>query len=107
MCIMLCKCTSKSQICYFVSLRKYLTSLCLFPQQCLPTTGPPAPPPLTDVQDAVPWPAPPPPIQLLLLCVLQAPVVENHTHHALGAQQGTAHRSEGAWAFGNQFLRLG
>lgn len=50
---------------------------------------------LTDVQDAVPRPAPPPAVQLLLLHVLQAPVVENHTHYTLRPQGGAAHRSEG------------
>ena len=39
-------------------------------------------------------------VQLLLLSVLQAPVVENHTHHALWAQEGAA-------AFGNQLPPLG
>ena len=67
----------------------------------------PGPSPFTIVQDAVSWLAPPPPIQLLLLHVPQAPVVENHPHHTLGAQEGTAHRSEGAWAPGNQFPQLG
>ena len=47
-----------------------------------------------------PRPAPPPAVQLLLLSVLQAPVVENHTHHALWAQEGAA-------AFGNQLPPLG
>lgn len=74
-----------------------------------PESGPEVsgPSPFTDVQDAVPWPAPPPPIQLLLLCVLQASVMENHTYHTLWAQKSMAHRSEGAWAFGNQFPQLG
>lgn len=38
---------------------------------------------LTNVQDAVPRPAPPPALQLLVLCVLQPAVVENHTDDAL------------------------
>lgn len=60
----------------------------------------PGPSPFTYVQDAVPRPAPPPPVQLLLLHVLQAPVVENHMHHVLWAQ-------DGARAFGNQLPPLG
>lgn len=39
---------------------------------------------LTDVQDPVPGPAPAPSLQLLVLCVLQPAVVENHTDDALG-----------------------
>lgn len=39
---------------------------------------------LTDVQDAVPGPAPPPALQLLVLRVLQPAVVENHADDALG-----------------------
>lgn len=60
----------------------------------------PGPSPGTYVQDAIPRPVPPTPVQLLLLAVLQAPVVENHSHHALWAQ-------EGAGAFGSQLPPLG
>lgn len=47
---------------------------------------------LTDVQDPIPGPAPPPALQLLVLRVLQPTVVENHADDALGrgGQQGTA-----------------
>lgn len=38
---------------------------------------------LTDVQDSVPRPVPPPALQLLMLRVLQAPVVEHHPENAL------------------------
>lgn len=38
---------------------------------------------LTDVQDPVPGSVPPPALQLLVLCVLQAPVVKHHPENAL------------------------
>lgn len=42
---------------------------------------------LTEVQDPVPGPAPPPALQLLVLCVLQPAVMENHTDDALAGKQ--------------------
>ncbi|XP_039233912.1 F-box/LRR-repeat protein 20 [Pipra filicauda] len=50
--------------------------------------GPPAPAP-TDVEDSVAGAAPPPALELLLLRVLQAPVVEGHPDHALGTAAAT------------------
>lgn len=38
---------------------------------------------LTYVQDSVPRPTPPPALELLMLCVLQAAVVENYTNYTL------------------------
>lgn len=38
---------------------------------------------LTYIKDAVPRPTPPPALELLMLCVLQAAVVENHTNYTL------------------------
>ena len=43
---------------------------------------------LTYVQDAVPRPAPPPALQLLVLHILQPAVVEQHAHGALGSVHG-------------------
>lgn len=43
---------------------------------------------LTEVQDPVPGPAPPPALQLLVLRVLQPAVMENHTDDALAGKQG-------------------
>lgn len=36
------------------------------------------------IQDPVPRPVPSPTLQLLMFCVLQAPVMKHHTHNALG-----------------------
>ena len=41
---------------------------------------------LTQVEDAVAGPVPAPAFQLLVLCVLQTPVMEDHPDDALGAQ---------------------
>lgn len=38
---------------------------------------------LTYIKDAVPRPTPPPALELLMLCVLQAAVMENHTNYTL------------------------
>lgn len=43
---------------------------------------------LTYIKDAVPRPTPPPALQLLMLCVLQASVMENYTNYTLLRKDG-------------------
>lgn len=72
--------------------------LCQLPQGFTQTGALKGPPPiqvasrknpnmLTKVQDSVPGPAPPPALQLLVLCVLQPTVMENHADNALAGKQ--------------------
>lgn len=52
-----------------------------------PPRAPPAPAP-TDIEDPIPRAAPAPALELLLLRVLEAPVMENHPDHALQRGRG-------------------
>lgn len=45
---------------------------------------------LTYIQDSVPGPVPPPPLQLLMLHILQAALVKHHSHDALQTKRDGA-----------------